>query len=793
MKKMHMVSKAHLDPAWQWRWTEGLAEAISTFRVAADFCEEFDGYIFTHNEAVLYEWVEEHEPALFARIQKLVKEGKWAIMGGWYLQPDVVMTSGESIMSQIELGLEYFEKKFGVRPKAAMNVDSFGHSRGLVQILKRYGFEGYVMGRYNKMSYDHIWEGFDGSQIHAYGLYSPYSSSDRNARMKVTDEIERAKEKDVDFCFWGIGNHGGGPSRINLIDLQDLIKTSKDVEVCHSTLDAYFAEASKENLPVYKDSHKLSMVGCYTSMVLLKQANRRLENKIAMAEKMINYVDMVDGTDFDREALKNAKKALAFNQFHDILPGSSIKAVEDDALKAFGYGEDITDKLSTKAFFKLCEGQKKAKDGEIPIMIFNPHPYEIEGEFDVNFMLQLQNYNEDEETIGQVYDKDGNDIPTQNEKAESTFNMDWPKKVSFRGKLAPSSITRFDCKLTVVKKDTLPKIDHTTPYITVENDRMKARISRKTGLIDLYELDGKTYIENSGKIEVYNDNEDPWGMLSNTFDKLAGEFKLMSDKDANTFAGYPDEDMPNVRIVEDGAVRTKVQAFFEYGRSVAVIEYTLPKNGTYIDIDMLVFSNEANKMLKYKLDTKLTGTPYGETAFGHQELFNDEKEEVFHKWCSIKENENSLYVVNRGTYGGSFTDSTMKISLLRTPIYCAHPVTGPIAPSNRFLHHIDMGERRFFFRITAEKDIARQAQIFNEMPISLSFFPSGNPEYKRKSAVTIDNPEVILSSFKKEDDKYKLTLYNASDNANDATVTLPELDKTLELSFGKHEIKMIYV
>ena len=141
MKKLHLVSNAHLDPAWLWRWNEGLAEAISTFRVAADFCEEYDGYIFNHNEALLYEWVEEHEPALFARIQKLVKEGKWNIIGGWYLQPDCVMTSGESLLSQISLGRKYFKEKFGVEPKIAVNVDSFGHTRGLVQILNKCGFE----------------------------------------------------------------------------------------------------------------------------------------------------------------------------------------------------------------------------------------------------------------------------------------------------------------------------------------------------------------------------------------------------------------------------------------------------------------------------------------------------------------------------------------------------------------------------------------------------------------------------------------------------------------------------
>ena len=96
MKKIHLVCNAHLDPAWLWRWQEGLVAMLSTFRTAADFCEEYDGFVFNHNEALLYEWVEEHEPLLFERIKKLVKEKKWIIMGGWYVQPDCVMPSGKA-------------------------------------------------------------------------------------------------------------------------------------------------------------------------------------------------------------------------------------------------------------------------------------------------------------------------------------------------------------------------------------------------------------------------------------------------------------------------------------------------------------------------------------------------------------------------------------------------------------------------------------------------------------------------------------------------------------------------
>ena len=147
MKNVYLLCNAHIDSIWLWKWQEGAAEAISTFRTAANFCEEVDGFVFNHNEALLYEWIEEYEPELFGRIQKLVADGKWHIMGGWYLQPDCTLLSGESFIRQIEYGRRYFKEKFDKTPTTAINFDPFGHTRGLVQILKRNGFDSYLFMR----------------------------------------------------------------------------------------------------------------------------------------------------------------------------------------------------------------------------------------------------------------------------------------------------------------------------------------------------------------------------------------------------------------------------------------------------------------------------------------------------------------------------------------------------------------------------------------------------------------------------------------------------------------------
>ncbi len=224
-KILYLICNAHLDPVWLWEWEEGAGETLSTFRTAAQLCEEFDEFVFNHNEAVLYKWVEMYEPELFSRIQKLVKRRKWHILGGWYLQPDCNMPSGESFVRQILIGKSYFKRKFGVEPETAMNFDPFGHTRGLVQILKKSGFMSYLFCRPDAKHLalpadDFIWVGYEGSEILAHRARHHYNSERGKARQRVEQWIEENQDLDTGMLLWGIGNHGGGPSRQDLEQLQ---------------------------------------------------------------------------------------------------------------------------------------------------------------------------------------------------------------------------------------------------------------------------------------------------------------------------------------------------------------------------------------------------------------------------------------------------------------------------------------------------------------------------------------------------------------------------------------------
>ncbi len=794
MKELHMICNAHLDPVWLWRRPEGIAEAVSTFRVAADFCDEFDSFVFNHNESVLYEWVEENEPELFERIKRLVKEGKWKIMGGWYLQPDCTMPTGESFIRQIETGRKYFDEKFGVRPTTAINFDPFGHTRGLVQILKKCGYDSYVFMRPggHEWDADFIWQGFDGSEIIGHKTQGGYNS----ARGKILEKINKALEWEyadgINLMLWGVGNHGGGPSKIDLETIEKYKKENPGFEVIHSCMEDYFKNIDKSKLPEINKSLVHCMVGCYTTMVRIKQANRRLENDLALCEKML----CVSGVDYDKSELEKAEKALLFCQFHDVLPGTLIKGAEDDALRLLSYGEEIVDRYKVKAFLKLCEGQKKAKDGEIPVLVFNPHPYVVKENIEVEFQLADQNWNENETTVVRVRDENGCYLPAQNEKESSSLNLDWRKRISFTAELKPMSINRFDCKLEVKKlpRREIRPCEETDTHFVFENDSIKVKISKETGLIDSYFANGKEYLCcNGARIRVFRDNEDPWGMETDGFYDCIGEFTLASDEEANRFNGYPDESIGNVRVIENGDVRCKIQAIFKYSGSYAVVTYTLPKEGSYADIKIKMLSADSNVFYKLTFDTAFCAPVFmGQTAFGKEGLLKEEKEVTYQKWCGLFEHGSGFAVINNGTYGGSAKDGRLNISLMRTPVYSAHPICDRQLTDSDINHdHIDMGEREFEYRITTEINHPdKVAEIFNQRPVALSFFPSG-AKTKKETEVFVDNDDIILTRLSNRGKRTILRLFNSTESEAVANVKIGGGITKVEL--GSFEVKTFAV
>ena len=797
MGKLHLICNAHLDPVWLWRWDEGAAEAISTFRVAAEFCETYDGYVFNHNEALLYQWVEEYEPALFSRIQKLVETGKWHIMGGWYLQPDCNMPGGESFVRQILKGKTYFMEKFGKEPAVAVNFDPFGHTRGLVQILKKSGYDAYMFMRPDPMEHGNFkWVGFDGSAITAHRVYKGYNTLKGEAVKKIKEYMEDYPDAEEAMMTWGVGNHGGGASRKDLEAIQKLCAES-DWEIVHSTPEDYFKSVDIHTLPEKAAPLRPSMVGCYTSMVRIKQLHRRLENAIYMGEKMAGHASILCGMEYPQEQIDAALEDLLFCEFHDVLPGTMIKDGEEDSIAKLSHGLDIMEKVMGKAFFAVTAGQPRAKEGEIPILAYNPHPYKVHEILNCEYQLDNQNWNEDEFTVAHIY-QNGQLIASQHIKERSSLNLDWRKSVLFEAELEPSSINRFDCKLEVVKNYRRLEFLEENEHFTYENDKIRVSINTGTGLLDEYKVYGRDYLKNNAaRLEVFADNEDPWGMTATAYRQKCGAFALMTEAEANSFAGYPQEQFPPVRVIENGDVCLVVQALFTYNRSAAVVEYKIPKNGTDIDVDVTLFWNETNKMVKYAFPAAQGGTFMGQTAYGTEALGADE--EPFQKWCGLFDGNAGFAVINEGIYGGDCVENELRLSLLHSPVYSGHPLENrQVVPHDRFLKHIDMGERSFRIRLAAGErlagDVDYKAAVFNERPYVLSFFPSGAGTQPGK-LIELDNTAVLVSAFKKAEtaDAYILRLYNSQGTPQKAAVQIPGLRVSPKVELGGYEVKSFCV
>lgn len=806
IKRLHLVCNAHIDPVWQWEWEEGAAETLSTFRIAADFCEEYDSFVFCHNEALLYKWVEEFDSELFEKIRELVKKGKWHIMGGWHLQPDCNMPSGEMFVRQILSGRQYFKEKFGVEPKVAVNVDPFGHSRGLVQIMKKTGYEGYMFMRPSPEfltlpANSFKWKGYDGSEVIATRISYGYNSGKGQAADKVSRILRECEDEDFYLCFWGIGNHGGGPSKKDLDDLTKLIEDEKKNGngIIHSTPEEYLEELKKTELPTVERSLNPWAVGCYTSQVRIKQQYRRAENEYILTESICAHAASLGLAAYPEKELYEALYDIMTVQFHDMLPGSSIQPAEEMGLRMLSHAIEILSRIKFKAFTALLGGQKKADPDKIPVFVYNPYPYEISGDCIAEFSLwdQVRDF---VFMSPELYDENGSPVKAQCEKENSSVPCEWRKRIVFNTTLKPQAVSRFDCAFKRIPKKPKKELLEENGKLVYNTNGLRVAVDEKTGLLSSLVKDGVSYIgEASFKLEVYKDSSDPWMMTEIGWHEKIGEFKALSPEEVKEYYCV-NEPIPPVRVIEAGDVRTVIEAAFGYKKSNAVVKYIISDCGDF-SVDIRVNWNEKQELVKLSVAPAFkTDSLIGETAYGREELKRDADENVSQKYIAASGEGKCFATANSGTYGSSFDGerNELKLTLLRSASYCAHPIDDrTVLPQDRMSPYMEQGERDFSFGfIFGEKEeilkcAPRFAQHFNLKPFVVSVYPTGKGE-KPASPLTLSGSEAVcITAFKKagEGKGYIVRLFNSVESAQTATLGFKSLEK--ETAFTPFEIKTL--
>ncbi len=337
-----LTGHAHIDLAWLWPLAETRRKARRTFSTVLALMERFPDFIFNQSSAQLYAYVEQDDPPLFARITERVREGRWDVVGGMWVEPDGNLISGESWVRQLLHGQRYFQSRFGLKARVCWLPDTFGYAANLPQLLLGAGMTSFFTTKLNwneTNTFPHDlyrWEALDGSQVTAHSFHN--QGHGYNGELRVKDVLQTwqnfggKRRHDTSLFSFGWGDGGGGPSA-EMLERYARLRDFPGLPRLHMNQVAnFYSDVKPDALPVWVGEQYLELHrGTYTTQAKVKELNRALEHALCDAEAAATLAHLLLKRAYPREEFTAAWEALLRNQFHDILPGSGVRAVYDDA------------------------------------------------------------------------------------------------------------------------------------------------------------------------------------------------------------------------------------------------------------------------------------------------------------------------------------------------------------------------------------------------------------------------------------------------------------------------------
>jgi len=784
VKTLHMIGNAHLDPVWLWQWQEGFQETKATFRSALDRMKEYPEFVFTNSSAANYEWIENNEPQMFEEIKQRIKEGRWEIVGGWWVQPDCNIPSGESFVRQGLYGQHYFEEKFGVTAKVGYNVDSFGHHGMLPQILKKSGMDYYIFMRPSPQEKGlpgrlFWWESDDGSRVLSYRIPFEYCTWGKELKKHIRRNADELKAPFNDLMtFYGVGNHGGGPTKENIESIKQLNEDPSYPNLVFSTPNKFFDELMNKNLPfpVVHDDLQHHASGCYSVHSGIKKWNREAENALIKAEKFSSLANWLTGQNYPSSEYGLAWKNVLFNQFHDILAGTSLEAAYDDARDMHGEAMSIAKRGVNYAIQSLSwRINIEEEKGMKPLVIFNPHSWNSK----VNVEQEVGGLKSSDILV----DEEGNQIAMQTVQSQATAGG--RSRVSFIADL-PSMGYRVYKIVSRHEGKEFPSLPASEAFL--ENAHFRVEIDSHTGFVtSLFDKQKNLELLSgpAARPVVIHDKSDTWSHNVLRFNEEAGAFKATS-----------------VKLVEQGPVKSVIRVVSEYGKSILAQDFTMYQELGQIDVHCTINWQEQFKALKLKFPVNLIfrKSTY-EIPYGHIVREGNGEEEPGQNWIDISGTHPStgesygLSLLNDGKYSFDIHNKEMSMTVLRSPIYAHHD---PIVPEeNQSYSFIDQGIQRFTYSLlphTGNWETAgtvKRAAELNQKPISIieSYHKGSLPQ--KDSFLSVDVENVIVSVIKQAEDNEDLILrvYETSNEATVAVISLPKWGRTITSEFKPSEIK----
>ena len=717
--KVAAVGHAHIDTGWLWPVKETIRKCARTFTTQLDLIERYPDYVFGASMPQHYQFMKDFYPSIFKRIKAAVKKGQWELQGGMWVEADCNLISGESMVRQLLYGKIFFKKEFGVDVDNLWLPDVFGYSAALPQILKQAEINYFLTqkiswNQFNDFPFQTFnWRGIDGTEIltHFPPENSYNSELDTNFLMPAQKTFKEKDKLNEFMSLFGVGNGGGGPKPENI----ELGKRLKNLEgapkVSFDHAKNFFRRLNRKKNQLetwvgelYLELHR----GTLTTHGLVKKQNRKLENKLKAVEFLWSNCDL---RIYPQNELDEAWKKLMINQFHDIIPGSSINLVYKNTHKEYEDIHKTCDMLLNKSASILFKKDKNS------FTIVNSLSYHFKGV--VKIPYKYKGY--------QIISDDKISLATQEINKDLVCFVD----------LAPFSFKTF----SKGQKEKSKTVNHSS--LVLENNYVKYEFHKDGTLKSAYDKKLKlNFLKSNGNVlSLYEDrplNWDAWDIDFYYKDSLL-ETSIVS----------------KIEKVKVGVVNSSLNISYTIGNSTIKQHISLSNHSKRLDFNTSVDWKEKHKMLRVHFPTTITNEQATfDIQYGHVKRNTHKNtswdrakfEVVGHKYADLSNNDYGVALMNDCKYGYSIFDNTIDLNLLRSP-------NNPDADA-------DIGYHEFVYSFYPHnKDLIRsnvieESTLLNHSPIVFEGYKNLLPS----STITYKGKGIEITAFKKSEYKNEIII-----------------------------------
>ncbi len=786
---VNAIGHSHIDMAWMWQSHHTREKARRTFSTMLHLMRQYPEFHYIHSSPQLYEFVKQDDPELYARVKEKVASGQWEATGGWWVESDTNLTGGESLVRQVLFGKRFMRREFGLDCKVLWMPDTFGFSWVIPQLMKKSGMEYFACSsihwsKFNRFPHDTFhWRGMDGSEVLVTFFTAPgetiknhYNYNGLANPYDVKTAWEHYRQKDVNtelLMPFGWGDGGGGPTR----EMIEAIRAQADIPGIPSVhigkVEPYFerlAERLQEkDIPVWDGELYLEYCqGVYTSQAYNKRANRLSERLFHDAEWLSSLADTLTGeTAYPQTELNAGWEIILHNQFHDVLPGTSIPQVVEDCRLDYARVEQIGQGALTVAQESLV---RRIHTDEESVVVFNPLAWSRGGLIEIPWSESLAG-----KTLSV---EDGKVLVSQ------TAGSEEQKRLLFDVGLVPS----FGYRAFSLVSDSQPEANEITVTPTfLENRFYQIALNTNGHITSLFDKRNEREVLTApgNVLQLFEDrsiNGEAWNIDIFYQDKMRQV-----------------DDLLEAAVEETGPVRGVLRLTWRFANTTITQRLTIYHNSPRIDFRTELDWHEHQVLLKaaFPVNVRATRSTY-DIQFGsierptHWNTSFDvaHYENPAHKWVDLSEGNYGVALLNDCKYGYDVKDNQMRITLHRSP-------TEPDETA-------DQGRHEFTYSLLPhagnlrESDVIHEAYALND-PLMARLVPA-NLRGDLPSAYTwaeVDVDHVVLETVKKaeDEDAWIVRIYECKQyRSNAVTITFGQpIRKAVECNLlEEDEIPVAY-